>query len=262
MTLDADQRRRLVTIVAFAITVSINAAAVLLPLNGSSTAEISARFPALVIPANYVFSIWSVIYLALLGFTVFQATPGRRRDARLRRIGYLPALTGLLNAAWVVVWHYELFALTVPVMAALLVSLVLIYRRLDIGRRPVAFIERILIDLPWSLYLGWITVATIANVTQTLVWLGFRGGPIAEEAWAVAVLALGVIIAGRIVIRHHDLAYAAVIIWAYAGIAVNQAGTPVVVVTALSGAAAVALLAAASHFRPPPGHGTSSVTAA
>jgi len=77
MTPDADQRRRLVTIVAFAITVSINAAAVLLPLNGSSTAEISARFPALVIPANYVFSIWGVIYLALLGFTVFQATPGR-----------------------------------------------------------------------------------------------------------------------------------------------------------------------------------------
>ncbi len=75
MTLDADQRRRLVTIVAFAITVSINAAAVLLPLNGSSTAEISARFPALVIPANYVFSIWSVIYLAFLIFRSVRLCP-------------------------------------------------------------------------------------------------------------------------------------------------------------------------------------------
>lgn len=262
MTPDADQRRRLVTMVAFAITVSINTAAVLLPLNGSSTAEISARFPALVIPANYVFSIWSVIYLALLGFTVFQATPGRRSDARLRRIGYLPALSGVLNAGWVVLWHYEIFALTVPVMVSLLVTLAVIYRRLDIGRRPVALVDRILIDLPWSLYLGWITVATIANVTQTLVWLGFRGGPIAEEAWAVAVLALGVAIAARVVLRHRDLVYAAVIIWAYAGIAVNQAGSPVVVATALGGAAAIAMLAAASRLRPPPGHRTAAAQAA
>ena len=260
MPLDTDQRRSLVTVVAFTLTVAVNAAAVLLPLNGNSTAEISARFPALVIPANYVFSIWSVIYLALLIFTVSQALPGRQRDERLRRIGYLPALTGLLDAAWVVVWHYELFALTVPLMAALLLTLVVIYRRLDVGRLPVPRRDRLTIDLPWSLYLGWITVATIANVTQTLVWLGFRGGPVAEEVWALGVLALGVVIAARVVMRHRDMAYAAVIAWAYAGIAVNQRDTPVVVAVALVGAATVVLLALTSRFRP--GRGRPSVAAA
>ncbi len=235
MPLDTDQRRSLVTVVAFTLTVAVNAAAVLLPLNGNSTAEISARFPALVIPANYVFSIWSVIYLALLIFTVSQALPGRQRDERLRRIGYLPALTGLLDAAWVVVWHYELFALTVPLMAALLLTLVVIYRRLDVGRLPVPRRDR-------------------------LVSLGFRGGPVAEEVWALGVLALGVVIAARVVMRHRDMAYAAVIAWAYAGIAVNQRDTPVVVAVALVGAATVVLLALTSRFRP--GRGRPSVPAA
>ncbi len=260
MTFDRDQRRRLITAVAFVLTVAVNAAAVLLPLNGNSTAEISARFPALVIPANYVFSIWSVIYLALFVFTVSQALPGRRRDDRLRRIGYLPALTGLLNAAWVMLWHYELFALTVPVMVALLLTLVTIYRRLDIGRRPVALLDRVAIDLPWSLYLGWITVATMANVTQLLVWQGFRGGPLAEEAWAVGVLALGVAIAAQVVLRHRDVAYAAVIAWAYAGIAVNQSDTPVVVATALAGAATVVLLVLVSRFRSRRGQRSAAAT--
>jgi len=235
MPLDTDQRRSLVTVVALTLTVAVNAAAVLLPLNGNSTAEISARSPALVIPANYVFSIWSVIYLALLIFTVSQALPGRQRDERLRRIGYLPALTGLLDAAWVVVWHYELFALTVPLMAALLLTLMVIYRRLDVGRLPVPRRDR-------------------------LVSLGFRGGPVAEEVWALGVVALGVVIAARVVMRHRDMAYAAVIAWAYAGIAVNQRDTPVVVAVALVGAATVVLLALTSRFRP--GRGRPSVPAA
>ena len=262
MTLDRDTRRQAITAIAFALTVAINTAAVLLPLNGNTTAEISARFPALVIPADYVFSIWSVIYLALLVFTVSQGLPGRRQDERLRRIGYLPALTGLLNTAWIVVWHYELFALTVPVMATLLLVLIAIYWRLDIGRQPVPLRDRLTIELPWSLYLGWITVATIANVTQMLVWSGFRGGPFPEEAWAVAVLVLGLLIAARLVLRHRDIAYAAVIAWAYAGIAANQVETPVVVVTALAGAATIALLALVSRFRPGTGQGPVAASAA
>jgi translocator protein len=133
--MDRDLRRQAVNVVSYVLTVIVNGLAVALPLNGLETGEISDRFPVLVTPAGYVFSIWSLIYLLLAAFTLYQALPGKRQQPELRAIGYLPALAGLLNAAWVLLWHYEVFALTVPVMLALLGTLVLIHRRLRPTRR-------------------------------------------------------------------------------------------------------------------------------
>ncbi len=243
MTLDRDLVRQLALVATYAVTVFVNGAAVALPLNGLDTREISDRFPALVVPANYVFSIWSVIYTALLAFTLVQALPDRRRDPRLRRLGYLPALTGVLNALWVVLWHFEVFALTVPVMVALLVTLIAIHRRLR--EQPVeSWVDRVLVVAPWSLYLGWITVATIANISQMLLWAGFTGGGIPQEVWALAVLGVGVVIAARVVTRRRDAVYGAVIVWAYLGIAAKQ-DARLADVGAVGGAAIVGLLALA-----------------
>jgi len=241
---DTDLRRVAVNAATYAVTVTVNVAAVVLPLNGLGTAEISDRFPALVVPADYVFSIWSVIYLALGAWVVVQTLPGKRRDPLLRRVGTLPALTGVLNAAWVVLWHYEVFALTVPVMVALLLTLIAIHLRLregdGLGQRSL---ETAILIGPWSLYLGWITVATIANVSQTLMWLGFEGGGIPQPIWAVAVLVAGVAIAVAMLLRERDVVFAAVVVWAYAGIVVRQAAFPEVVLAACLGAMAVAGLA-------------------
>jgi benzodiazapine receptor len=225
--MDHDLKRQLVTVLTYVGTVIVNAAAVIIPLGGVTTAELSDRFPVLVTPANYVFSIWSVIYLLLLAFTVYQALPAQRDDAALRRLGYLPALTGILNTAWVLLWQFQVFVLTVPVMLALLVTLIAVYRRL---REPVALSQAPafgwLVVMPFSVYLGWITVATIANISQMLYLAGYRGAPLGEEVWAVIVLTLGLAIAATVVIRHRDAAYGAVIVWAYAGIAVKQSDVP------------------------------------
>jgi translocator protein len=244
-SMDRDLRRQLVTVGAYALTVGINGAAVAIPLGGMTTGEISDMFPVPVVPASYVFSIWSVIYLLLLGFTVYQALPRHRSDPVLRRLGYLPALTGISNAAWVLLWQYRVFALTVPVMLVLLVTLIVIYLRLREPRDVTAPAGRgWLVVLPFSVYLGWITVATIANVTQMLYWAGFRGEPLDASVWAVAILVVGLVIAAAIVLRSADVAYGLVIVWAYLGIVVNQAALPLVALVAGLSAAAVAVLAA------------------
>ncbi len=245
--MNADRRRQLVNLVVYAVTVVVNGMAVALPLNGQSTAEISDRFPVLVTPANYVFAIWSLIYTLLLVFSVYQALPSRATDPALRAIGYLPALSGILNTVWIFLWHYNVFALTVPVMVGLLLTLIVIYVRLGIGaRQATSRGETLAIRLPWSVYLGWITIATIANVATTLFWLDWDGFGIAAEVWAVAVLAVGVAIAAANALLRRDVAYGLVIVWAYAGIAVKQADAPIVALAAATGAVIVGTLAARS----------------
>jgi translocator protein len=239
--MDRDLRRQVAIVVTFLVTVAVNASANILPLNGLTTAEISDRFQVFVTPAPYVFGIWALIYLGQAAFTTHQARPSRRGDELLRSLGYLPAAAALLNSLWLVLWHFEVFALTVPVMFALLATLATIVLR--IRERPDGRPEtRWLVRLPFSIYFGWITVAAIVNVAAMLSWAGFDGLGIAGETWAVAVLLIGVLIALATVRALEDLAYALVVAWAYVGIAVKEADTTAVVATALLGAAVVAVV--------------------
>jgi cell division protein FtsW (lipid II flippase) len=240
--MDRDVGRQIANVLAYVVTVVVNGLAVALPLNGNTTAELSDRFPVLVTPADYVFGIWTVIYILLGAFTVYQALPSVRQDADLRAIGYLPVAAAALNTSWIVLWHFEVFAATVPVMLALLATLILIHQRLR-GVRTNGGAKRWLVGLPFSVYLGWITIATIANISQMLYGAGFRGGPLSEEVWAVIVLAVGVALAAAMLLREADWAYALVIVWAYVGIAAKQ-DAPGAVWGALLGAAIVVVLIA------------------
>jgi hypothetical protein len=238
-----DARRQLVTVVAFLATMVVNTAANALPINGLTTGEISDRFAVYVIPAGYVFGIWGLIYLLLGAFTTWQALPRNRADVTLRSLGYLPALTGVLNAAWILLWHYELFVLTVPVMLALLGTLIAIHLRLVARAASLRGIETWTVRVPWSVYLGWITIATIANVTQTLAALGFTGFGLDPALLAGGVLLVGLAIGIAFWARYRDAAYALVITWAYAGIVVKEAGAPAVALVAGAGALIMAVLA-------------------
>ena len=159
-------RRTLATVATFLLTLAVNGAANALPLNGQTTAEISDRFHVFVIPAGYVFAIWGLIYLGLAAYTVYQAR--HADDPVVRRLGWLPAFSNLLNAAWIPLFHYELFALTVVVMVGLLVTLVAIHQRLWSVRHELTRATFWTVRVPFSIYLGWITVATVANAAQTL----------------------------------------------------------------------------------------------
>ncbi len=239
-----DTVRQIVNVVAVLATIGINGLANALPLNGLTTGEISDRFDVYFVPAGYVFSIWGLIYLALAAFAVYQALPSQRDNPRLRRVGYLFALSCVANVAWLLLWHYEVFSLTIVAMVALLVLLIAIYLRLGIGRDAIPPAERWLVRLPFSIYLGWVTVATIANATSLLDYLQWGGWGISPETWTVIMLVVATGITAAVTFTRGDIAYGLVIVWAFAGIGVKHAGTAVVSTAAWVGTAGAALVTA------------------
>jgi hypothetical protein len=230
-----DLVRQLITVIAVVATIVVNALANIIPFNGQETGAISDRFAIYFVPAGYVFSIWGLIYLGLIAYAVFQALPAQRENPRLRSIGWLFVLSSIANIAWIFLWHYEAFPITLPVMLVLLGSLIAIYLRLGTGRSSVSRAERWLVRVPFSIYLGWITVATVANATQLLFFLGWNGGALGPEVWTVIMLAVATVVAWLVAVTRRDVAYLLVLVWAFVGIARKHAGTPVV-----SGAAWVA----------------------
>lgn len=198
-----------------------------------------------VAPAGPAFSIWSVIYLGLIAYAIWQFLPAQKADARQRRLGYPIAASLLLNAAWILSVQFDLLVLSVPVIVLLLAVLVWAFR-ITTRSRPASLVEAVVADGTMGLYLGWVCVATIANVAALLTASGFSGSSIAADAWAVAVIivagAIGVLLAidGR-----GRLAPAASLCWGLAWLAVGRltgdlisapaAVTAIVVVVAVIG---------------------------
>ena len=179
--MNRDTLRQVLVVLAVIAVIAVNIIAVALPLNGLDTGEISDRFDIYFVPAGYVFSIWSLIYLGLIAYGIFQALPAQKENPRLRRIGYLFVFSCLANIVWLFLWHYEVFNFTLVAMLAILLSLIAIYLRLDVGRVQVSTGEKWCVNIPFSTYLGWISVATIANTTQLLYYLGWNGWGISPE---------------------------------------------------------------------------------
>jgi translocator protein len=235
--------RQVLNVLAFILVVAVNGLANSLPINNQTTGAVSDKYPVLFTPAGYVFSIWGLIYLGLLAFVIYQALPGQRNNPRLERVGYWFFWSCIFNSIWIFLWHYELMLWSVLVMGGLLVSLIMVYLRLETGRSRVAAVEMFLARLPFSIYLGWISVATIANVSVLLFTLGWDGIGLVEQVATVILLAIGSLLGFLMSRRHADVAYPLVLAWAFAGIVVNQPGFILVVLAA--GLAAVGMLAAA-----------------
>ena len=247
-----DTLRQVLVVVSVLATLAVNILANALPFNGLSTGQISDRFHVYFVPAGYVFSIWGVIYIGLIAYAVFQALPSQRENPRLRRTGYPVAVSGLANMVWLFLWHYEQFALTLVVMAGLLAVLIVVYLNLGIGREKVAPGETWAARVPFSIYLGWITVATIANVTDVLYYVGWDGFGINPRNWALVLFAAVLVIAGLMSLIRRDIAYNLVIVWALVGIAVKQAAAKSIVLASLVTAMLVVAVLAYSLFRKKP----------
>ncbi len=235
--------RQILVVLAVVLTIVVNTLANALPLNGLNTGEISDSFKVYFVPAGYVFSIWGLIYLGLMAFAIFQALPSQRENPRIQKIAGWFILGSLANIAWIFLWHYQQFPVTLLAMLTLLVSLILIYLKLGIGTGlKVTSAETWMVRVPFSLYLGWITVATIANVTDVLYYANWNGWGIAPQVWAVIMLAVAVVVAALMALLKRDAVYLAVLVWAFAGIAFKFQGTNLVFMAALIAAVLVALL--------------------
>jgi tryptophan-rich sensory protein len=254
-----DRTRQALVATSLIATLATNGLANALPLNGQTTGEISDRFPIPITPAGYVFSIWGLIYLGLIGYTGYQALPGQRQNQRLRRIGPWFMVSCLANIAWILLWHYNQYKLTLIAMLSLLFSLIMIVRQLDrdiaawnemveSGERP-STTEFALVDLPFRIYLGWISVATIVNTTVVLYDAGWDGFGLDPQVWTTMLLGAGTALAAGQALFRRDAAFALVVAWAFAGVALRQPPGAIAIPAGWIAAATSALAAGTTLFR-------------
>lgn len=217
-----DKLRQLLNL-CLAIAQPIVAMLVNLEITGPSIGAISNRYPTYVVPAGYAFSIWSLIFALSLGYGVWQALPAQRESAVLRRIGWLTASALAATSVWMLVFQRSLFALSLAIMFWLLASLIGVVARLYEHNEAFSQPERWWIHIHFSVFLGWITVATVANVGQVLLALGWTGWGIQAETWGiVALVAAGIIASTVVFATKGNIPYALTVIWALIAVAINQ----------------------------------------
>lgn len=234
-------------IVAFGLTVLVNGlAGSTTLLGGKLTAEISDANPTLITPAGYVFSIWGIIYILLGIFVIFQALPSQKGKDYQKGIGSLFALSSLLNIGWLFLWQFGYLSLSVVLMFLILSTLIAIYLRLNIGKSIVSLREKLAVHLPFQVYLGWIAIASIANVSVTLVSMGWDGFGISQETWATLIVVVALLITLLVITTRNDIAYGLVTMWAFVGIAVEQIGNQNIVTLTEISAIIIAIVLAAS----------------
>ena len=233
--------RQIITILVTLLTIILNVLANALPFNGQGTGEISDRFSILFVPAGYVFSIWGLIYIGMILFTAYQALNSQRENSLIDKIAPAYWIANMANNVWLFLWHWEFFPLTLIAMLTILVSLISLYRQFDKTDSPLTPSEVWLVKIPFSIYLGWISVATIANISQVLFFTGWNGFGLSPEIWTVIMLAVGAGLGILMLLRERDFAYAAVLIWAFIGIAAKQADNPIIVYSAWTAAGLIIL---------------------
>lgn len=211
-------------LLATVFVIGMNAAANLLPFNGLSTAEISDSFSVFFVPAGYVFSIWGLIYLLLISFTVYSLT--NKANDLVNKVAPYYVLSCILNSIWLLAWHYLWFGASVVIMILLLLTLIKIYLLVSSAENLHWSIKH-----TFSVYLGWISVATIANITAYLSYIGWSGFGISGEIWAAILIVVAGLLAIVSILRHADYAYSAVIMWAIIGIALKFSGSNTIIYT-------------------------------
>ncbi len=213
-----------VNLVLFLGVLTINGLASALPINGRDTGQLADMYPNLFVPAGITFAIWGIIYLLLLGFVVNQlvlAVKSKTSGLLSAQGSRILGINFLFNMAWILAWHYEMVGLSVLIMLGLLLTLIYLFRETD-GFSLTKTGSVILVQIPVSVYLGWISVATIANVTSWLVDLNWTGFGISPVAWTITLILVGALLAVLMLNLRKNIAYAAVVVWAYIGIVLKR----------------------------------------
>jgi benzodiazapine receptor len=213
-----------INIVAYVVTLIVNGlAGSTTVLGGVTSAQVSDNYPTLVTPAGFTFAIWGIIYTLLALFVIYQALPKNKDKPFLGQVSWFFGLSSIFNILWLVLWHYDFVTYSVILMLGLLTSLIMAYRRLDIGRAIVDIKERLMIHLPFSVYLGWISIATIANISVALTAIGWDGFGIEASTWAILIIVVALVLSLLMIVLRKDVAFCCVVIWALFGILSKQA---------------------------------------
>lgn len=218
----------LFNLMAFVTMVYINYLSNALPINGHTPGELSDKYVNYFVPAGLTFSIWGVIYGWFLVFisvqviAYFNESLFNKIEPIIQKIGWLFVVTCILNIAWLLAWHYELVAVSVMIMLLFLVTLIYIFVKIGIGKTKANTQEKWLSHTPFSIYLGWISIATIANITALLVQNNWSGFGFDGATWANIMIAVGFLVCLFMVISKKAVFFGLVVLWAFYGIYVKR----------------------------------------
>lgn len=212
-----NSNQKIMVLVSYVAMVAVNFMANALPINNRSTGEISDAYSNLFAPIGATFAIWGLIYFLLGGYVLFQFTKsGLGMQAIFKKVNPFFMVSSLANILWVLAWHYDFIGISLLIMAVILISLIKIADILRSER--LESWNRLWISAPFSIYFGWITVASIANATVFLVSISWNGFGIADFIWTSAILLVGALIGILRMRKDKNVLYGLVLIWAYLGI--------------------------------------------
>lgn len=236
---------------SFVFTLFVNFLSNALPLNGKNTAQVSAQYPAYFTPAGHVFSIWGLIYTGLIANLIYYFIAKGKDKEILEKVQKWIVLSNLLNGIWIFAWHYDQIFLSVLLIIGFLLTLIKIYTIIQtetLGQKLTKKF-RILVRFPFSLYLGWLSVATVANISALLYFWNWNGFGISGVVWCVIMMIVAGILGLTFVFKNHDAVYPSVIIWAVLGIGAKFSSVPEIVLVANLVAAILAASVIVSFFR-------------
>lgn len=229
--IDPDSIGRIVTLVAIIASIVVNTITNIFPLNGLNIGTLANTIFAGVhfTPANYAFAIWGAIYIGLIAFGIYQLQPALKRNERLQRCGYLLTIACIAQCAWIYLFLQRQFWLSVVAMFGILIPLMLMHQRLGIAKARVSRQERWFVQIPISLYLGWIAVASVLNVANALYIVEWNGWGINDLVWTVIMMAVSTALGAIVLWKTRDAVFSLVIVWAIIAIVVRQFTVPLIV---------------------------------
>ncbi len=233
--------RAYINIGALALVLLMNFLSNAIPFNNLTQADLGEIYPVLITPAAYVFAIWGLIYLALIAFIVYQVMPGFRENPVVKAVGILFAVSSLFNILWLFFWHYQRVGWSMIIMLLLLATLIAIYLRIGAVTAEKSLYDRLLVKYPFSLYLGWVTAATIVNFNVLLYDLGWLGIGTGGVFFTMAMIIIAALVALAVFYLRQDYIFSAVFVWALIGIGIRH-GTEIILLTILAWLAAVAII--------------------
>lgn len=213
-------------------------------INNKTVGSVSDNLDNLFTPAGYAFAIWGIIYLGLLVLGIYMVVCAFKSDNNnefIAKAAPTLILAHLGNAVWLWFWLNEEAGISVIVMLFILGMLTLTVLRLNMQRwdAPLKFIA--LVWWPIGLYFGWISVATIANISSYLGKLNWTGG-ISEIAWTIIMIFIATLLALFMIFNRNMREYGAVFMWAFVAIAVRHSDQiPSLTWSALIGTSVIAI---------------------
>lgn len=213
----------ILNLIGFSLVITVNALANILPINGYNTGQVSAFYPNYFVPAGFTFGIWGIIYLLLMGYVIcslLSPLPSFPENARKLIITTTPyfLVTCVLNASWIVAWHFLYLGFSLVIMLAFLFTLIKLFLAIRDTKFELKPFYRFWIYHPFVVYLGWISVATIANFTALFVGIGWQGEPLVPTTWSVMLMSIALVLGILMVVVRKEPAYGFVLAWAFFGI--------------------------------------------